>query len=350
MKNTVAAVLLLAAPIALLAQLTTATIVGNVTDPSGAVITGVTVLATNLATNASRQGTSDASGSYSIPFLTAGEYRVTAGLTGFQTQKVDRITLQVDQTARLDFKLQVGSVSESVEVSATAASLQTENATVGTVIDTAKIVELPLNGRNFVQLAQLVPGVNSGTPGSITVRRGRGSVGQTDASYGATAASANGQRDTANRYLLDGIEIMDYDAVTYSFSPSVDALEEFKVETSSYSAEAGSAPGGQVSMVTRGGTNAVRGTLWEFNRNDALSQTYDAIANTSAPNPRLNRNQFGANIGGPVYLPKIYHGKDKTFFFFNWESGYAAQGAIPSPKTIIPAAVRTGDFSAVKNS
>jgi hypothetical protein len=339
-----------AASLCLYGQQTTATLVGTVTDPSGGVITGVTVRATNLATNTAREGTSGASGNYSIPFLVAGDYSVTATLTGFHTQKVERLTLQVAQTARLDFKLELGSLSETMEVSATAAALQTENATVGTVIDSTKIVELPLNGRNFVQLAQLIPGVQAGTPGSITVRRGRGSVGQSDPSGGATAASANGQRDTANRYLLDGIEVMDYDAVTYSFSPSVDSLEEFKVETSSYSAEVGAAPGGQVSMVTRSGTNNLHGTLWEFNRNNALSQTYDAIAGVSAANPRLNRNQFGANVGGPVVLPKLYNGKDKTFFFFNWESGYAAQGALPSPRTIIPAAIRTGDFSAVKNA
>ena len=334
----------------LFGQQTTATIVGTVTDTSGAVTVGVTVRATNIATNAAREGTSDASGNYSIPFLPAGEYSVSAALTGFQAQKVDRITLQVDQTARVDFKLQIGSVNETVNVSASAAVLQTENATVGTVVDSAKIVELPLNGRNFVQLAQLVPGVQPGTPGSITVRRGRGSVGQSDPSGGATAASANGQRDTANRYLLDGIELMDYDAVTYSFSPSVDSLAEFKVETSTYSAETGAAPGGQVNMLTKSGTNSLHGTLWEFNRNDALSQTYDAIANASAPNPRLNRNQFGANVSGPVYLPKVYHGRDKTFFFFNWESGYAAQGAVPTVKTIPPSAIRTGDFSGVKNA
>ena len=121
--------------------------------------------------------------------------------------------------------------------------LQTENATVGTVIDSGKIVDLPLNGRNFIQLAQLIPGVQAGTPGSITVRRGRGSVGQSDAAYGSTAASANGSRDTANRFYFDGIEMMDYDAMTYSFSPSVDSLAEFKVQTSTYSAEYGGAPG-----------------------------------------------------------------------------------------------------------
>ena len=129
----------------------------------------------------------------------------------------------------------MGSVNETVNVSASAALLQTENASVGTVIDAGKIVDLPLNGRNFIQLAQLIPGVQAGTPGSITVRRGRGSVGQTDAAYGSTAACANGSRDTANRFYIDGIEVMDYDAMTYSFSPSVDSLAEFKVQTSTYS-------------------------------------------------------------------------------------------------------------------
>lgn len=332
------------------AQETAATLVGSITDASGAVVPDVLVRATNLATNVSRESKSDSSGNYSIPFLLAGDYTVTASITGFQTQTVDRLTLQVQQTARMDFKLTLGSINEKVTVAASAEVLQTENATVGTVIDFGKIVQLPLNGRNFIQLAQLVPGVQPGTPGSITVRRGRGSVGQTDAAYGSTAASANGQRDTADRFFLDGIETMDYDAVTYSFSPSIDSIAEFKVETSTYSAESGSAPGAQVNMITKSGTNALTGTLWEFNRNDALTQSYDAIANKSVQPGRLNRNQFGANIGGPVVLPKIYHGKDKTFFFFNWESGYAAQGATPTPLTIPPAAIRTGDFSQVVNA
>ncbi len=216
----------------------------------------VAIKATNLATNQSRDSKTDGSGSFSIPFLPAGDYTVTATLAGFESQKIERITLQVQQAARVDFRLKVGDVNQSVEVSAGVVALQTENATVGTVIDSGKIVDLPLNGRNFIQLAQLIPGVNPGTPGSITVRRGRGSVGQTDPSYGATAASANGMRDTANRFFLDGIETMDYDAVTYSFSPSIDSLSEFKVETSTYSAESGSAPGAQVNMITKSGTQS----------------------------------------------------------------------------------------------
>ena len=331
-------------------QGTTATLSGTTTDSSGATVSDVTVRATSLSTNTVRESKTDAAGNYSIPFLRSGDYKVSATRDGFQGQENNKVTLQVDQSARIDFVMQVGSVSETVNVSASSVLLQTENATVGTVIDGGKIVELPLNGRNFIQLTQLIPGVQAGTPGSITVRRGRGSVGQTDPGYGATAASANGQRDTANRFFLDGVEVMDYDAMTYSFSPSVDSLAEFKVETSSYGAETGGAPGAQVSIITRGGSNKLKGTLWEFNRNDQFTQTYDAIAGKSVTSPRLNRNQFGANIGGPVFIPKLYHGKDKTFFFFNWESGFAAQGAPAVRRTVPTAAQRSGDFRGLTNA
>src|SRR3954447_9202827 len=327
------------------AQQTTATLLGAVTDPSGAAVPGVAVQVASLATNVTRDAVTDVNGAYSLPNLPPGVYRVTATKTGFQSSRAESVTLQVEQVARLDIKLQVGSVSETITVDASAAQLQTETSSVGTVIDAGKIVELPLNGRNFIQLAQLIPGVQAGTPGSITVRRGRGSVGQTDSAYGSTAASANGSRDTANRFYIDGVEVMDYDAMTYSFSPSVDSLSEFKVQTSTYSGEYGGAPGGQVNMITKSGTNRLHGTLWEFNRNDQLTQSYDAIAGKSVTSPRLNRNQFGANVGGPIAIPKIYDGKNKTFFFFNWESGYAAQGASPQSKIVPTAAQRAGDLS-----
>lgn len=336
--------------ISCLAQQTTATLLGTVTDSAGARMPNVIVRISNLATSVKREGVTDQAGNYSFPYLQTGNYQVTISHQGFQAQQADNVTLQVDQTARVDFALKVGNVTETVNVSAAATLLQTENASVGTVIDSAKIVDLPLNGRNFIQLAQLVPGVQAGTPGSITVRRGRGSVGQTDAAYGSTAASANGSRDTANRFYLDGIEQMDYDAMTYAFSPSVDSLAEFKVQTSTYSAEYGGAPGGQINMITKSGTNTYHGTLWEFNRNDALTQSYDAIARKSVTSPRLNRNQFGANVGGPVFLPKVYRGRDKTFFFFNWESGYAAQGASAQYRIVPTQAQRNGDFTGLKDS
>ena len=346
----VSALILTVALLPLGAQQTTATLLGTVRDSSGAAAPGSTVRASNIGTNIRREAKTDQDGNYAIPSLPAGNYQVTVTHEGFQAQQIESVTLQVEQSARLDFTLKVGNVTETVNVSASGAVLQTENASVGTVIDAGKIVDLPLNGRNFIQLAQLIPGVQAGTPGSITVRRGRGSVGQTDSAYGSTAASANGSRDTANRFFLDGIEVMDYDAMTYSFSPSVDSLAEFKVQTSTYSGEYGGAPGGQVNMITKSGSNQLKGTLWEFNRNDQLTQSYDAIASKSVTSPRLNRNQFGANIGGPVWIPKIYHGKDKTFFFFNWESGYAAQGASPSYQIVPTEAQRNGDFRGLINS
>ncbi|MBC7926271.1 MAG: carboxypeptidase regulatory-like domain-containing protein, partial [Bryobacteraceae bacterium] len=164
-------VLLCFAALPVPAQQTTATLLGTVTDSTGAIMPNVTVRATNVATNAQREVKTDEGGGYSLPFLAAGDYTVTATLQGFQSSRVDRVTLQVQQTARLDFALNVGEVSETVNVEASAALLQTETSTVGTVIDAAKIADLPLNGRNFVQLAQLIPGVNAGTPGSISVRR-----------------------------------------------------------------------------------------------------------------------------------------------------------------------------------
>ncbi len=329
---------------AVYAQQTSATLVGTLTDANGAVVQGAQVKVVNLATGAARTATTDESGNFSLPFLPAGEYEVTISAQGYKTKKIDRLTLQVSQTLRQDFAMEVGAVSETVNIMATGVQLQTENSTVGTVIDSAKIVELPLNGRNFVQLAQLIPGVQAGTPGSITVRRGRGSIGQTDAGFGSTAMSANGSRDTANRFFLDGIEAMDHDAETYSFSPSIDSIAEFKVETSTYSAESGGAPGGQVNMVTKHGGNQYHGTLWEFNRNDALSQSYDAIGKKDETPPRLNRNQFGANFGGPVKLP-FYDGKDKTFFFFNWERGRNLSANPASLRIVPPAEMRNGDFT-----
>ncbi len=327
------------------AQQTTATVVGTATDPSGAVLAKVVVKLKNVATNAIRESETDASGNYTLPFLPAGQFTLSASAAGFRTNQVSAFELQVGQTARVDLHMELGSVSETLNVTASSAALQTEAATVGAVIDSSKIVDLPLNGRNFVQLAQLVPGVNPGTPGSITVRRGRGSIGETSRSFGSTAMSANGARDTNNRFYLDGVEFMDYDAFSYPFALSVDSLAEFRVETSTYSAEYGASPGGQVSILTRRGSNNFRGTLWEFNRNDALTQTYDAIKGADAVSPRLNRNQYGANIGGPVAIPKVYNGKDKTFFFFNWESGRLASGASAGYRIVPPAEMRAGDFS-----
>lgn len=315
------------------AQAITATVVGTVTDPSGAAVPDASVTVSNVDTGQRRTTTTNQAGNYQFPFLPVAAYVLSVEKEGFQKAEVSRFRLSVDQTARIDVALQVGQVTETVEVQAEAIGLQTEDATVGTVIDSQKIVELPLNGRSFVQLALLTPGVNPGTPGSITVRRRRGAVGQD------VGMSANGARDTQNRFYYDGIEAMDLDSYNFSFSPSVDAIQEFKVQSSTYSAEIGGAPGGQVNLTTRAGTNDFHGGAWWFNRNDAFAALapFQPYSPDAAP-PRLNRNQFGANLGGPIL-------KNRTFGFFNWESGRQVAGSFGGTAFVPPAPLRSGDFS-----
>lgn len=329
----------LIAPEDLGAQATTARVVGTITDASGAAVPNANVAAKNAGTSQEFKTLSNALGNYEV-VLPVGPYTLDVVAPGFQKTQVTRFNLNVDQEARVDVQLQIGQMTQQVQVEASAIGLQTEEASVGTVIDSQKVVELPLNGRSFVQLALLTPGVNPGTPGSITVRRNRGAVGQ------QVAMSANGSRDTQNRFYYDGIESMDLDSYNFAFSPSIDAIHEFKVETSTTSAEMGGAPGGQVNLTTKSGTNSLHGSAWEFNRNDALTtlSPFQPYSPTAVP-PRLNRNQFGANVGGPVYVPKIYNGKQKTFFFFNWESGRLISGSFTGSAFVPPVAYRTGDFS-----
>jgi len=296
-------------PLPLLSQATTAKVVGTITDPSGAVVPAAKVSIRQEQTNQVRATATDTVGNYEFSFLPVGPYTLAVEASGFQKSEVGPFQLSVDQVARVDVKMTIGQAVEVVRVDAGAVQLQTETSTVGTVIDSQKVVELPLNGRSFVQLALLTPGVNPGTPGSITVRRLRGAVGQ------AVGMSANGARDTQNRFYYDGVEAMDLDSYSFSFSPSIDAITEFKVQTSTYSSEVGGAPGGQVNLTTKSGTNALHGGAWEFNRNDRFTALNGFQPRTpGAKPPRLNRNQYGANLGGPVWLPGVYSGKDKTFF------------------------------------
>lgn len=317
-----------------LAQAITAKVVGAVTDPSGAAVPGATVTVRNTATNLTRTASANETGSFEFSFLPVGQYGLTVESEGFQKAEVTSFNLAVDQVARVNVTLTIGEVSETVTVEAGTVALQTEDSSVGTVIDSKQVVELPLNGRSFVQLALLTPGVNPGTPGSITVRRQRGSLGQ------AVGMSANGARDTQNRFYFDGIEAMDLDSYSFSFSPSIDAIDQFKVQASTYSSEVGGAPGGQVNLTTKSGSNDFHGTAWLFNRNDAFSAVppFTRYSPDAEP-PKLNRNQFGANIGGPVI-------KDKAFFFFNWETGRQVAGQSVRNVFVPPTAYRTGDFSA----
>lgn len=277
------------------------TIVGTVTDTTGATLPAAKVTVTNTATEAKQMVATSATGDYSVPYLVNGVYTIRVEHPRFQTSMVSEVVVQAAEIVRADIRIQLGEVKQSVEVSATAVALQTDTAVVGTTIDSKSVNELPLNGRTFAQLATLVPGVAAQGSINIATDRKRGSIGT------SFAITANGFSDVQNSFVYDGIPAMDLDSYNFAFSPSIDAIAEFRVQTNSHSSAYGGAAGAHVDVVTKSGTHAFHGTLWEFNRNDALA----ARNYFSAAKVRLNRNQFGANLGGPIR-------KNKAFFFFNW--------------------------------
>ena len=318
MQNFVRSLLFLAFLVPVSAQ-STAAIVGRVTDPSGAVLPGAKITARNLSTSLERTTISSDSGDFELPFLPiGGSYTLTAGRDGFQTQELSGIVLQVDQRARLDVVMKVGSVSEKIVVEDAAPIVNTESGSIGQVIGNKKIVDLPLNGRNFLQLASLMPSAIVGTSGTV----------------GSPVVSVSGGRQSKTEFLLDGISINEqlFDGVVVR--PSVDAIQEFKVQANSFSAEYGRG-NAIVNVSIKSGTNEIHGTLFEFLRNDKLDARNFFLAR-KAP---YRQNQFGFALGGPV-------AKNKSFFFLNYEGTRIRQGRTFNP--IVPsAAFRVGDFSAV---
>ena len=274
-------------------------ITGEVKDQSGALVPDASITVLNTATNVARTTTANSAGIYSFPGLTPGTYQLKATAAGFQTAVINSIELQVQQTARVDFALKLGQATETVEVEANAALLTTENATVGTVIEQTRITELPLNGRSFFSLVALSPNV---TYGFVPAAQAGGRLG---GSRGTLTIAVSGARSTWQNYTLDGITNTDIDFNTYILQPSVDALQEFKVQSGIYPAEFGR-EAGQVNVSTKPGTNEYHGTLSEFLRNDKLdAKDYDfASASRSATNPPpmkapYRQNQYGYTLGGP---------------------------------------------------
>ncbi len=288
------------------AQLTTGSILGVVADSSGGVIPGARVEALATATNLVRETRTDASGAYVLNNLPIGPYELTIESDGFKTEVRKGIVLQVQQRARIDVVLSAGDVTESVSVTAAAPLINTEDAAFGDVVDNKRVVELPLNGRNFNTLALLTPNIQNGVPGGATLQ---GFLA------GGVGVWAHGQRDTDNEWNLDGASMNVGFYNWNSFNPSVDAIQEFRIQTGAFSAEFGFQAGANVNIVTKSGTNEVHGTLFNFLRNDAM----DARGFFPTSKPKLRQNQFGGTIGGPVVLPKLYNGKDRTFFFSNYE-------------------------------
>ncbi len=314
-------------------------ITGVVTDPSGAVLVNATVTVTNPQTNSVRTARTNGAGNYAFPALLPGVYNVRAESQGFRSETRSDVGLQVQQVARLDFQLSVGTVAETVEVSGGAPQLNTENATVGTVIDNRRIVDLPLNGRNFTALISLSTNVVSGfgTNGAASRQGGdRGLVAQ---------ISVGGQRQEFNYYTLDGVANTDVNYGSYAFLPSVDALQEFKVQTGIYSAEFGR-ESTQINVSTVSGTNQYHGTLFEFLRNNFLdARPFGFTSNVPVSSP-FKWNQYGFTLGGPVQIPKVFHGTDKLFFMANYE-GFKLRQQAQATFTTAPQTMRDGNFSQI---
>ncbi len=314
------------------------TFTGEVKDSSGAAIQGASVMLTEGATNAQRAQRTNADGLYAFPSLPPGRYNLQVKMDGFTTQNQTNIDLQVQQTIRSDFTLQPGQVNESVEVSASAEQLNADNATVGTVIENKRIVELPLNGRDYLQLVQLSPNVSASFGSAQSTNR-----------QGGTRANENlsiaGQRSTFNHYTLDGIENTDVNFNLYLFQPSIDAIQEFKVQTGVYPAEFGREVS-QVNVSTKSGTNEYHGALFEFFRNYKLDAAPYAFTSNHAPNQPFKWNQYGFTLGGPLSIPKLFNAKDRLFFLTNFEgfNQRATSNALYSVPTL---AMRNGDFSSL---
>ena len=312
------------------AQTQNAQIAGTVTDPSGARVVDAEVVVTNVSTSVARTVVTGATGNYSVPNLTPGVYTVEVSAAGFQQAVSDLISLDVNQSATFDVELRVGSVAETVEVTAEGVQLESSTAQLGTVVTEEKIQELPLNGRNFTQLLTLTTGAS---PVSVGLNR-RGAQIQQVGTFAFPAI--NGQHNRSNDFTLDGVSNNGHFMGVYAIAPNVDALSQFKVQSHSDRAEFGGAAGGVVNIATKSGTNEFHGSVYHFLRNDKL----DARGFFTAGKPALRQNQFGGTIGGRI-VP------NKTFFYFSYEGYRRSVGSSRLTRVPTPAEL-SGDFSAAR--
>jgi hypothetical protein len=307
----------------------TANIEGVVTDPAGAAIVGADLTVENEATGLRRRTQTDNTGFYTFRLLPIGRYRLTVEAKGFARKVLTGIKLEVDQTARVDVRLAVAEIEEQVTITQ-APLIESTSATIGDVIDNRRVVELPLNGRNFTQLVLLVAGV--------TIPPQNGTTEQWNTAGGRLGFTSNGMRDDRNVFILDGVTIQEPAMNVVSLNLSPDAIQEFKVLQNSYSAEAGFYGGGQVIITTKSGTNEFHGTVYEFLRNEKLDAK-NFFDDPKRPKPPYKHNQFGASVGGPVI-------KNRTFFFGNYEGLRIAFS--PTTVTRLPTLQeRRGDFSGI---
>lgn len=330
--------LLIPSPL-LQAQDVTGALTGTVKDASGATVPGAKVSAVNAGTQAVFNTTTNDSGTYTIRSLPPGIYNLNVDASGFKHYEARNTRLQVNETLRLDASLEIGAAAESVTVTAEAVVVDTQSPTLKNVVDQKRIEELPLNGRNATQLMRLVAGV-------VTDLRADVSSGTTYLG-GTVGVSVNGSRANSTNYVLDGANNNDHYTNAPNPMPNPDALQEFSVQTNNFSAEFGRQSGGLVNAVTRSGTNDIHGSAFEFVRNNALNATNlfaPILKNGDRQTDGLKRNQYGVTLGGPVVLPKIYDGHNKTFFFFSYQG--TKERRLPSSGAIIvpTADQRQGNF------
>ncbi len=334
----------LAAAIAL-AQSPLGTITGTVTDAQDARVPNAEVTALHVDTGISYKAISTPDGIYAIPNLPVGTYEVSASATGFKSFKRTGVIVEVAQRLRLDVKLQLGALAETITVTGQVPRVQTEQSALGTVVERQRIENLPLDGRhvfNLVKLATGVRPVNRGTDGFAEI---------TNQDF--SQIQFNGGPIYGNQFFVDGGMNTVPVHNEISVVPMADAVEEFKVETNDFKAEFGQTSGGVVNVVTKSGTNQFHGSLYEFLRNDALDAR-NAFATQKDPltgriKPVLRYNQFGGTVGGPVWLPKIYNGRNRTFFFFGYEQ-WRFRNASLRKATVPTLAQRDGDFSSTFDS
>lgn len=298
------------------AQLSTASVNGVVRDPQGAVIVGAAIVLHSVETSVERTSVSNGAGEYVFLDITPGHYTLQASAQGFKPERINEFVLAVGQIATLDFRLAVGSQEQVVTVEGTAAQLEVTSASLGTVIETKQVNDLPLDGRNFTSLLSLTPGV-------VPIMTGQSGGMQGSGGFGAAVAigsdysfpAINGQTNRSDFFLMDGL--YDYGAIesTYAIAPIIDAIQEFKVVSHTDDAEFGSVMGGVVNAVTKSGTNDLHGSAWEYIRNTVGDANDLNKILLGQPRPAFHQNQFGVSGGGPVVIPKLYNGKNKSFFF-----------------------------------
>ena len=324
-------------------QSTSGEITGTVTDQSGAAVPDVAIAAVNQATGIRRETKSSAGGSYTVALLPPGDYSIAAQKAGFRPLTRKGINLQVDQVARIDLGLEVGTMAESVEVSAEAPLLDQATSSLGQVIDQSKITNIPLNGRSSFRLVQLTPGVlgapsSNGQFGDVPVNTMDDSI-----------ISINGGRSKTNEIMIDGVPSTTGYVNEMTTIPSVDAAQEFKLQSSNLSAEWGRLGGGVINVSTRSGGNQIHGSLFEFLRNSAFDANEFFNKKAGKGKPPFRMNQFGFALGGPVRFGRLYDGRNKTFFFADyqgtrWRRGDIFIGSVPS------ALQRAGNFSQTFNA